>query len=110
MKKFDIVLKRSWKEIKVVCFNAIELPERFDIIEYLINLKPSKQQLYNPGYILGPVELKTLKTYIKTNLANGFIYPSKSPARALILFVQKSNNSLRLCVDYYDLNNLIIKN
>ena len=56
------------------------------------------------------MELETLKTYIETNLANGFIRPSKSPTGAPILFDRKSDGSLRLCVDYRDLNNLTIKN
>ena len=56
------------------------------------------------------MELETLKTYIETNLANGFIRPSKSPAGAPILFVRKSDGSLRLCVNYRGLNNLTIKN
>ena len=56
------------------------------------------------------MELETLKAYIETNLANGFIRPSKSPAGAPILFDRKSDGSLRLCVDYRGLNNLTIKN
>ena len=51
-----------------------------------------------------------LKTYIKTNLANGFIRLSKSPARAPIFFDRKPNRSLRLCVDYRGFNNITIKN
>ena len=54
--------------------------------------------------------METLKAYIETNLANGFIRPSKSPAGAPILFDRKSDGSLRLCVDYRGLNNLTIKN
>ena len=56
------------------------------------------------------MELETLKAYIETNLANGLIRPSKSPAGAPILFDRKSDGSLRLCVDYRGLNNLTIKN
>ena len=51
-----------------------------------------------------------LKTYIKANLTSGFIRPSKSPAGAPILFIQKKDGSLRLYVDYRGLNNLTIKN
>ena len=51
-----------------------------------------------------------LKAYIKTNLANDFIRPSKSPACAPILFDQKSNDFLQLCINYRGLNNLTIKN
>ena len=65
---------------------------------------------YGPIQSLGLVEIKTLKAYIETNLANKFIRPLKSPANTPILFERKSNISLRLCVDYWGLNNLTIKN
>ena len=61
-------------------------------------------------YNLGPLKLETLKTYIKINLVNGFIRLLKSPASALILFDQKLDGSLRLYMDYWSLNNIIIKN
>ena len=54
--------------------------------------------------------LGTLKTYIETNIANGFIWSLKSPADASIFFVRKPDGSLRLYVDYQDLNNLTINN
>ena len=56
------------------------------------------------------VKLKTLKTYIKTNLANDFIWSTKSPASAFILFVGKPDSNFRLYIDYWGLNNLTIKN
>ena len=56
------------------------------------------------------MELGKLKTYVKVNLASVFIRPFKSPTGALILFVRKKNDSLRLCVYYRGLNNLTIKN
>ena len=56
------------------------------------------------------MELEILKAYIETNLANGFIRPSKSPAGAPILFDRKSNGFFWLYVNYRDLNNLTIKN
>ena len=75
-----------------------------------MELKKGKQLLYKPIYSLGPVELKTLKTYIETNLANCFIQASKSRANALILFVHKLDGSFCLCVNYSALSNLTIKN
>ena len=56
------------------------------------------------------MELKILKVYIETNLANGFIRLPKSPAGAPILFDRKSDSFFRLCVNYRGLNNLTIKN
>ena len=90
--------------------NAAELPENTGINEHAIELEEGKQPPFGPIYSLGPVELKTLKTYIKINLANGFIRPSKSPAGAPILFNRKPDGSLRLCMDYRGLNNITIKN
>ena len=87
-----------------------KLPEHTWINDHAIELVDAQQPPYGPIYSLGPVELETLKAYIETNLANGFIRPSKSPAGAPILFDRKSDGSLRLCVDYRGLNNLTIKN
>ena len=90
--------------------HPVELPENTGMNELAIKLEKGKQPPFGPIYSLGPVELETLKTYIETNLANGFIRPSKSLARAPILFDGKPDRSLRLCVDYRGLNNLTIKN
>ena len=43
-------------------------------------------------------------------LAKGWIQPSKSPARAPVLFVSKKDGGLWLCVDYWGLNAATIKN
>ena len=77
-----------------------ELPEYTRINDHPIDLLDDKQLPYGPIYSLGPVEIEMLKTYIKANLASGFIRPSKSYADAPIQFVRKKNSSLRLCVDY----------
>ena len=90
--------------------SANVLPEQTGANEHTIELKKGKQPPYEPIYSLGPVELKILKTYIKTNLVNGFIRALKSPAGTLILFVHKLKGSLCLCVNYQGLNNFIIKN
>ena len=89
---------------------ASKLPEHTGINDYAIELLQSQQPPYGPIYNLGPVELETLKAYIETNLANGFVKPLKSSAGASILFDRKSDCFLRLCVDYRGLNNLTIKN
>ena len=90
--------------------NATELSENNGINEHAIKLEEGKQPLFGPIYSLEPKDLETLKTYIEANLANGFIRLSKSPARALIFFDRKPDGSFRLCVDYWGLNNITIKN
>ena len=89
---------------------ASELSEHTGINDHAIELVEVQQPPYGLIYSLEPVELETLKAYIETILANGFIRPSKSPAGAPILFDQKTDGFLELCVDYRGLNNLTIKN
>ena len=69
-----------------------------------------QQPSYGSIYSLGLIELETLKTYIDTNLANGFIRLSKSLVKASIFFDKKSDKSLWLCVNYRGLNKLTVKN
>ncbi len=78
--------------------------------EYAIELIDGKQLPYGPSYAFNPIELETLKIYIKTYLKIGFIQSSKCLVGAPILFDKKPDSSLRLCVNYWGLNNLIIKN
>ena len=86
------------------------LPEYTEINIYAIDLEKGKQPPYRPIYSLAPVELETLKTYIKTHLKTGFIQTSQSPTNATILFDKKPDGSFRLCIDYWGFNYLMIKN
>ncbi len=89
---------------------AIELLEHTRINNHAIKFVNDWQPPYGFIYSLESMELETLKTYIENNLVNDFSKSSKFPVRALIIFNKKPNGSLRLCVDYWGLNNLIIKN
>lgn len=89
---------------------AIELPKHININNHVIKLVDDWQLPYGSIYSLGPVESETWKDYIKNNLANSFIRPSKYLAGAYIFFNKISKRSLRLCVYYEGLNNLTIKN
>lgn len=66
--------------------NAAKLLEYIEINNHAIKLEESKQLPFGPIYSLRLVDLKTLKTYIKTNLGNNFIQPSTSLTSAPILF------------------------
>ena len=79
---------------------AIKLPEYIKINNHAIKFVDDWQLPYGPIYCLSFIELEILKAYIKNNLANSFIRPSKSPVGVSILFDKKSDGSLRLCIDY----------
>ncbi len=55
-------------------------------------------------------ELEVLHSYIQEHLKNGFIRESSSPAGAPVLFMQKKDGPLGLCVDYRALNAITVKN
>ncbi len=88
----------------------MKLAKNIGMNEHVIKLIKGKQSPYRPIYTLSPIELETLKAYIKTHLNTGFIRPFKSPVSAPILFDKKPDGSLYLCIDYQGLNNLTIKN
>lgn len=44
------------------------------------------------------------------NLARGFIQPAKSKVAALVLFKEKKDGSLRLCVDFRGINGVCMEN
>lgn len=75
-------------------------------IDFLLDSHP----ISIPPYRMAPAELKELKEQLKDLLDKGFIRPSKSPWGAPVLFVRKKDDSLRMCIDYRQLNKVTIKN
>src|SRR5882724_5613718 len=61
---------------------------------------------YGPIYSLSQEELATLHKFIDENLGTGLIHPSRSPHGAPVLFIQKKDGSLRLCIDLRGLNRI----
>ncbi|KAL4011276.1 hypothetical protein IC575_028328 [Cucumis melo] len=86
-----------------------ELPPHREI-EFAIELEPGTVPISIAPHRMAPAELKELKVQLQELLDKGFIRPSVSPWGASILFVQKKDGSMRLCIDYRELNKATIKN
>lgn len=64
-----------------------EFLEHTRINNYIIEFINGKKSPYRLIYSLGPIELETLKIYIESNLANGFIRSSKFLASIPIFYI-----------------------
>ena len=79
-------------------------------VEFTIDLIPRTEPISIPPYRMAPAELRELKAQLEELLSKGFIRPSISPWGAPVLFVKKKDGSLRLCIDYRQLNRVTIRN
>jgi hypothetical protein len=79
-------------------------------VEVTIDILPKVSPIAQPPYRMALKELDELKIQLQELLDKGFIRPSNSPWGAPILFVKKKDGTLRLCIDYRQLNKVTIKN
>ena len=73
-------------------------------VEFSIDLLPGIGPISKAPYRMAPAEMKELKEQLEELLGLGFIRPSVSPWGAPVLFVKKKDGSMRLCIDYRELN------
>jgi hypothetical protein len=79
-------------------------------IEFIIELLLGTPPISKRPYRIPINELAELKKQIAEMQLKGFICPSSSPSGALVLFVEKKDETQRMCVDYHSLKEVTIKN
>ena len=82
----------------------------YDQMKHAIDLIDDKISRIESIYNISQNELRVIKDYLTNALKKKWIRFSNNSTRALVLFVKKSNDNLRLCVNYRDLNETIVKN
>ena len=108
--------KSSLLDIPTVCDYPNVLPEELPgfpphrEIEFEIDVVQGATPASITPYRMALLELKELKLQLQELLEKVFIRPSVSPWGAPVLFVKKKDGALRLCVDYRQLNKMIVKN
>jgi hypothetical protein len=79
-------------------------------IDFSINLIPGAAPVSKDPYRMSTPELKEMQLHLEELLKKGYIRPSVSPWGAPVLFVKKKDGKLRLCIDFRQLNKVIVKN
>ena len=73
-------------------------------VDHAIDLLPGSQPVAKRPYKMSLLEALELKEQLTQLLDQGFIKPSVSPWSAPVLFNQKKDATLQLCIDYQGLN------
>ncbi|GJW37810.1 putative reverse transcriptase domain-containing protein [Tanacetum coccineum] len=108
--------ERSLKDVPVIrVFPKVfpdDLPRRPppQQVEFIIEIVPGIALVAHAPYHLAPSKMKELARQLQELSEKGFIRPSSSPWGAPMLFVKKKDRSFRMCIDYCELNKLIVNN
>jgi hypothetical protein len=79
-------------------------------IDFSINLIPGATPVSKTPYKMSTPKLKELQMQLEEILKKGYIHPSMSPWGAPVLFMKKKDGTLRLCIDFIQLNKVTVKN
>ena len=109
-RRHDLSLPRVVCEYEDVFSNELPgLPTQRDV-DFTIKLHPGTSPISITLHKMAPAELQELKVKLQELLDKGFIRLSTSPCGAPILFTKKKDKTLRLYIDYQQLNRVTIKN
>ena len=84
------------------------LPPKRDM-DFMIELAQGVVPNSKAPYRMNILELNELKLQLQELIDKNYVRPSVSPWGAPLLFVKKKDCTLRLCIDYRQLNKITIK-
>ena len=79
-------------------------------VDLSVEIVPGTTPVSRAPYRMAPAELKELKVQLQELLDKGFVRPNFSPWGAPVLFVKKKDDTLRMCIDYRQINKVTVKN
>ena len=78
-------------------------------LDLSIELTPGSVPTSKAPCLMSALELVELKLQLQELIEKGYIQPSVFPWGAPILFIKKKDGTMRICIDYRQLNKMTIK-
>ncbi|KAA3485014.1 reverse transcriptase [Gossypium australe] len=110
-KVFESKIESVTVVCEYLCVFHEELPGLPPIreVEFTIKLVSGTSPISIAPYRMAPAELKELKAQLQELIDRSFARLSFSSWGAPVLFVKKKDGTMRMCIDYRQLNKVIIK-
>ncbi|GKE68069.1 putative reverse transcriptase domain-containing protein [Tanacetum coccineum] len=109
LSSFDVVIGMDWLSkyhARIICDEkVVHIPIDGETL-IIRGVTPVARAPYR----LAPLEMRELSNQLQELADRGFIRPSTSPWGAPVFFVKNKDGSFRMCIDYRELNKLIVKN
>ncbi|KAA3487561.1 DNA/RNA polymerases superfamily protein [Gossypium australe] len=108
--------ERKIESVPIICKFTDVFPEELPglpptrEVEFGIELLLGTTPISIAPYRMAPIELKELKSQLQELTGKRFARLSFSPWGAPVLFVKKKGGTMRMCIDYRQLNKVTIKN
>ena len=106
----DLLLIIYYEFLNVFSQNKADILSPHQSQDYTINFLFKAESKHSFLYSIITDEFKMLKKWLNENLQKKFIHLNIFFISSLVIFICKSGRGIQVCVNYWKLNNIIIKN